>query len=64
MTGTVCLALGIIIGGAVVYFFDHKTVKEKEQALNKEIQGYHRVTTQLSNFLNYDGTSFGQEDVD
>lgn len=57
-------ALGFISGGAVVYILCHKTIKEKEQVLDCEIKSYQSATTQVTNFLNYNGTSDGQEDVD
>lgn len=60
----VCFALGVIIGGAVMFILDRKGIKEKEQVLNNEIKSYHKATTQVTNFLNYNGTSEGQEDVD
>ena len=60
----ICFGLGMIIGGAVVYILCHKTIKEKEQVLDGEIKSYQRATTQVTNFLNYNGTSDGQEDVD
>lgn len=60
----ICYGLGIITGGAAVYFFCKKDIKKKEETLDAEIKSYHRVTTQFTNFLNYNGSSEGQEDVD
>lgn len=55
---------GAAIGGAAIYFSMRKDVKQKEKTLDEEIIKYHRVTTQITNVLNYNGTSFRQEDVD
>ena len=46
------------------YIFYNKGIKEKEKNLDSEIKSYHRAATQFTNFLNYNGSSEGQEDVD
>lgn len=60
----ICFGLGMIIGAIIIYFVLRKNISKKEQVLDGEIMSYHRATTQITNFLNYNGTSAGQEDVD
>lgn len=59
---------GFVAGGALfgatAFYLGKKTIREKEKALDAEIKNYHRYATQFSNFLNYNGSSSGQEDVD
>lgn len=55
---------GGAVGAAVVFIFFNQKIKKKKQTLDGEIKNYHRATTQLTNFLVYDGTSTTQEEID
>lgn len=64
----ICFGLGMIIGGTLfgvpAFFMGKQSIKGAKAALEAEKNEYHRVTKQFSNFLNYDGTSAGQEEID
>ena len=60
----ICFAFGIIVGGGAMYFIERKGIHKKEEVLDGAIKSYQKATTQITNFLNYNGSSIGQEDVD
>ena len=65
---TVCLALGIIIGAAlfgIPAFFIGRNFKTKKDILEaEEKKAEKRMRKQWENFVAYDGTTKGQEDID
>lgn len=68
MMETVCLALGIIIGGALFgipgFFFGRNFRFKKEIMEAEEKKAEKRMRKQWENFVAYDGTTKGQEDID
>lgn len=55
---------GGALGAVIVFLLFQRNIKIKEQTLDGEIKSFHRATTQLTNFLVYDGTSTTQEEID
>lgn len=64
----ICFGLGMIIGGAffgIAAYFLGKSLKSKKDILEaEEKKAEIRLRKQWENFVAYDGTSNGQEDID
>ena len=64
----ICFGLGMIIGGAIggiaAYFMVKNYKKEKDILEAEEKKAEIRFKKQLANFVAYDGTVKGQEDID